>query len=338
MAQLRRAGVPSAIIAKLVVEKVARKWTPLEAGFEQRYLRGEIDARRLAELHDERAREEERELRVALGDGFLAWDREHTVQTMYLGGLQPAEAQKEPLYALQKDWLKRLHALEVAQRNGILDLATCDKERVKAEADYKTKLAAIIGAGRVDGLSSAPDPAVQVRDEFARLQLSDAQVEQLAAVQKQWTEARAAMAASLEETKTIDAAYEGDLRALDRARDEDVRRILGAEAFDRWQRSRDDRYRALRDHAASWSLDQQQVDRVYDTIRAYDLAVANYEHQAQVRAYSGQAVDWAAIETALADYTRETGASLRHYLGRKRFEQLQATGVLGLRTPVATDR
>jgi hypothetical protein len=45
MAQLRQAGVPSGIIAKVVVEKIAQKWTPLEAKFERQYLNDEIDAK-----------------------------------------------------------------------------------------------------------------------------------------------------------------------------------------------------------------------------------------------------------------------------------------------------
>jgi hypothetical protein len=107
MAQLRQAGVPSGIIAKVVVEKIAQKWTPLEAKFERQYLNDEIDAKRLAELHDERAQEEERELRAALGEGYREWHREHIVQNMNLGGLRPCQEQKEPLYLLETDWRRR---------------------------------------------------------------------------------------------------------------------------------------------------------------------------------------------------------------------------------------
>jgi hypothetical protein len=41
---LRRARVPSAIIATVVREKIARDWTPREAAFERQYLEGQIDA------------------------------------------------------------------------------------------------------------------------------------------------------------------------------------------------------------------------------------------------------------------------------------------------------
>jgi hypothetical protein len=331
MTQLRCAGVPGAIIAKVVVEGIAQKWTLLETELERRYLNGEIDAKQLARKHDERAQEEERELRAALGDGFVEWDREHTVGTMYLGGHQPTDEQKELLYALQKDWLRRLRELEVANRNGSLSDAGLEDERAKGEADFKTKLAGIIGTERVDGVASVEDPAQRVRQEFSSMQLTDTQLSRLAEVQTQWEKARGEMAAFLAQTRTMDAAYEGDLKALDRARDDDYRRILGEESFDAWQKAGDDRYRLLRNNAQAWGLDSKQIDHVYATVRAYDLAVATLEHQSQVREQMGEPVDWRTLEDNLADYTRQTAADLRAFLGEERFIAMARQQIFGLR-------
>lgn len=335
MARLRQAGVPGAIIAKIVVEKVAQKWTPLEAQFERQYLNDEIDARRLAELHDERASEEERELRAALGDGYREWHREHLVQNMNLGGLAPAEGQKEPLYALETDWRKRLHELEVAKRNGQLDQDAFDAAFARGEGEYKDKLAAIIGRERVYGEPTENDPRTYLRQEFSRLQLTDAQIAELASVQKTWSDLRGAMAKSLEQSKTMDVAYEGDLQAMDRARDEEYRRILGTEVFDGWQKARDDRYRALRRHAPALGLEPAQVEHVYATLRAYDVAAVTFEHQAQVRSHVGQPVDWAVVDDSLATHANQTEAALRAYLGNERFERMQEQQFFGLRRPNA---
>ena len=331
MTQLRRSGVPGAIIAKVVVEALAQKWTPLEVEHERQYLNGEIDAKQLAGKQDERAQEEERELREALGDGFVEWDREHTVQTMYLGGYQPTDEQKEPLYALQKDWLRRLRELEVANRNGLLSDGALETERAKGEADFKARLAGIIGAERVDNVASVENPAEQVRKEFGRLPLTDTQLSQLAEVQAQWEKARGEMAEFLAQTRTMDAAYEGDLKALDRARDDDYRRILGEQSFDAWQKAGDDRYRLLRNNAQAWGLDSKQIDHVYATVRAYDLAVATLEHQSQVREQMGEPVDWRTLEDNLADYTRQTAADLRAFLGEERFIAMARQQIFGLR-------
>ena len=338
MMQLRRAGVPSAIIARIVMEKVAQKWTPLEAQFERQYLNDEIDAARLGELHDERALEEDAELRAALGAEYRTWHREYIVHNMNLGGLQPTEEQKEPLYVVEMDWRDRLHDLEVAKRKGRLDQAAFDAAFAQAEAEYKSKLAGIIGSERVFGEPADHDPGAPVRREFERLQLTDAQVNELAAVQKKWSDLRRAMGQSLDQTKTMDVAYDGDLQAIDRARDEEYRRILGDEAFTRWQRPVD-RYRALRNDAPAWGLDKSQVDRVYELIRSYDLAVATFEHQAQAREQSGQNVDWGAVDQSVALYTQQTEASLRAYLGNERFEKMKSQAMFGLRqpNPVRTD-
>ena len=331
MGQLRCAGVPGAIIAKVVLEAVAQKWTPLEAEHERQYLNGDIDAKQLAGKHDERAQEEERELRAALGDGFVEWDREHTVQTMYLGGHQPTEEQKESLYVLQKSWLRHLRELEVANRNGLLSDAGLEAERAKGEAEFNLKLVGIIGAERVDSVASIEDAAQQVRREFSRLPLTDTQISQLADVQIQWEKARGEMAAFLAQTKTMDAAYEGDLKALDRARDDDYRRILGEQSFDAWQKAGDERYRLLRNNAQAWGLDSKQIDHVYATIRAYDLAAATLEHQSQVREQMGEPVDWRTLEDSLADYTRQTAADLRAFLGEERFTAMARQQIFGLR-------
>jgi hypothetical protein len=333
MAQLRQAGVPSAIIAKVVVEKVAQKWTPLEAQFERQYLNDEIDARRLAEFHDQRTQEEERELRAALGDGYREWHKEYIVQNMYLGGLEPAEAQKEPLYIFETDWRKRLHELEVAKRNGQLDQAAFDAAFAEGENDYKGKVAGIIGHDRVYGEPVENDSATQLRREFSRLQLTDEQINELAAVQKKWSGLRGAMTESLERSKTMDVAYEGDLQAMDRARDEEYRRILGTEVFDGWQKTRDDRYRALRRHAPALGLEPPQVEHVYATLRAYDLAAATFEHQAQARSHAGQAVDWAAVDEGLTAHVDQKEAALRAYLGNERFERMEQQQFFGRRRP-----
>lgn len=336
MAQFRQAGVPSSILAKLVVEKIALKWTPLEKQLEQQYLHDQIDAKRLAEMHDLRELEQEQELRLALGDGYAAWDKQFTVDNMYLGGLTPTNAERDALYPLQKDYLKRLHDLEVSRRNGQLDEISFADAQQQTEDTYKNQLASIIGPDRVDGIKGNENPAVQLRRDFSRLQLNNAQINELAAIQQKWTAARASMSQSLDQTKTIDVAYEGDLQAIDRARDDEFRRILGEEPFDAWQKSRDDRYNALKRNAAGLSLNQQQVDGIYNVLRSYDLAAATFEHQAQVLAQQGKPVDWASVDKSLTAYAQQTEESLRRYLGSERFALLQKSQIFSFqKTPSA---
>lgn len=338
LTQFRTAGVPSAILARLVVEKVAQKWTPLVKEHEQQYLNDKITAKQLAEFHDQRANEEEQELRMALGDGYAAWDKQQTVDTMYLGGLEPTSAQRDALYPLQKDYLKRLHDFEVAKREGRMDEQAFSAALAQAELNFKNQLVAIIGPDRVDGLAGKEDPVQQVRQDFARLKLTESQMSQLAGVQQKWSDTRAEMAKALEQTRSMDVAYEGDLKAIDRARDEEFSRILGQEAFDAWQKPQDDRYSIMKNNAGIWNLAPQQVDSVFNTIRAYDLAVFNFEYQAQIREHGGQAVDWTAVQSKIAEYTRQTETALRQQLGQERFEKIQQSQILGLRSSPQTLR
>jgi len=332
ISELRRVGVPATIIAKLVVEKVAQKWTPIEAELEQKYLHGEIDARRLAEFHDQRANEEVAELRTALGSAYTDWDIEHTVGNMYLGGLVPAEELKRPLYDLQKSHLARLHAMEVARREGRLAQDHFDSNHAREVLDFKNRLAVLIGPERVDGLAPVASMP-QVRADFAQLKLDDTRMRALVDVHEKWSAARAELARSLEQSKQLDSAYEGDLHALDQARDGEYRRVLGNELFDAWQRAGDDRHRAMKENAAAWKLDAPTIASVYSELRAYDLAVANREYQAQLREHAGETVDWAKVQSDVAAYTRVAEASLRAQLGDERFARLSAASIISLREP-----
>jgi hypothetical protein len=328
MSELRRVGVPSAIIAKVVVEKIAQKWTPIEADLERKYLHGEIDVKQLAEYHDKRAREQENDLRAALGEGFLAWDRETTVGNMYLGGLVPSEEQKAPLHALEKEWLARVRDLESNLRNGAMDQATFDATRATAEHDYKLRLAAIIGRDRVDLPADPADKANGLRRDFALLKLGDEQMNQLTSIHEKWKTAREGVTQSVEATRTVDAAARGDLDALDRARDEEYRRVMGNELFTAWQRAGDDRFVAMRENSARWNLDEATIARVYADIRAYDLVVASREYRAQIAEQSGESVDWAAVQASVANYSRQTEAALRSYLDDARLAQLREAKII----------
>jgi len=330
LVQLRRAGVPSAIIAKLVTEKVALKWNAREEACERQYLQNEIDEKRIAELQVERASEEEQELRAALGDDYLAWDKERVLRGMLLGGFVPSLAQKDALYAIQKSWLGRLKELEAAHRDGRLDAAAFDAAYTRAESEYKAQLAAIVGASRVDGPPPVEEPTVQVRREFGRLSLTASQFADLASTQQTWSKMRRELAASVVQNGSTDAADEDDLRTIDDAREAELRRILGEDAFRVWHRSRDASYRVLQSDPQFAGLDAVQLGRVYDAVRDYDIAASTLRHNERMREFSGQAPDQAAIDQARAILAKQTKVSLCALLGRERYERMQKDGLFGL--------
>src|SRR6185295_4749221 len=61
--QLRAAGVPNRLLAKLVLADFEERWQKREDEFQRKYARGEADLDEMPLLVDDRDREQERELR-----------------------------------------------------------------------------------------------------------------------------------------------------------------------------------------------------------------------------------------------------------------------------------
>jgi len=334
----REAGVPAPILAQLVAEKVAQKWTPRERQIEQQHLDGTLDQRHIGDLHDERASELQQELRAALGDAFDAWEREHLVDSMYLGGPTPTEEQRDQLYTLQRHHLQQLRELERARRWGEISETEYTAAHAAIGSDHHEKLGAIIGHDRADDPELPQSPLARVQREFSALALSESQVAELAVAHERWNNLRGALAESLRKTGELDISYVSDSEAIDHTRDEEFRRIIGSEAFDAWQMVRDDRFGALQRHAARWQLEPQQVEHVYRAIRDCDRTIASLEQQTNARLHVGDAVDWSSLSLTFERFTRQTEEKLRAYLGAERFEQMQRDGLISLRRGRAIPR
>jgi hypothetical protein len=71
------------------------------------------------------------------------------------------------------------------------------------------------------------------------------------------------------ETPDQRQAYEERLRALDTARDQEYKRVLGTNDFDQLQKIQDHRYRLLKRHANTWSLSESDIDYIYSSVQHY---------------------------------------------------------------------
>jgi len=101
--QLRAAGVPNTVIARVVLADLEDRWQKRLNECQEKFSRGEVDADAFLALSQERDREQEAELRAALGDeGYKSWDRGNTLRDLNPGKIQLSAAETNALYGLKK--------------------------------------------------------------------------------------------------------------------------------------------------------------------------------------------------------------------------------------------
>src|SRR5262245_20974065 len=146
---LRAAGIPNRVLVKVVLADFEDRWQKREDELQQKYNRGEVDADAMSALQDEREREEEKELRAALGDdGYKEWDRERTLGSLNLRSIKVSAAETNSIYAMQKDLQRRFQELEQSRRKGDLDEADFAELQSKAQNNFDERLKALLGDDR----------------------------------------------------------------------------------------------------------------------------------------------------------------------------------------------
>jgi len=110
--QLRAAGVPNNVLARVVL-------SDLDEGWQSRFEECHGNADTMAALQQEQERDKEAEMRAALGEeGFKLWDQGNMLREANIGKIQLTDSETNALY----DWKKKLQQrhldLEQARLNG----------------------------------------------------------------------------------------------------------------------------------------------------------------------------------------------------------------------------
>ncbi|MDQ5980868.1 MAG: hypothetical protein QG602_3846, partial [Verrucomicrobiota bacterium] len=180
---------------------------------------------------------------------------------------------------------------------------------------------------------AAPSPdemAFQVLGEFGHLHLTAAQFAQLATVQQAWIGMRRDLAASMARHERRHKGDVADLSLIDRARDSEVRRIVGEETFRIWLATRDVHHRAFQSDPQVQGLDERRIAQIYAAIREHDLATTTLPSAGPSRAFSDQSADRHVPSDTRALQVAETEVVLGNLLGRAPFARMQRQGLFGL--------
>ena len=272
------------------------------------------------------------EMRAALGDeGFNQWDHANMMREANGGKAPMSASEAEAVYGFWKKLQRCGLEMKEAKLKGTMDDALTANVWEKSVAEYNRQMKDLLGDARYAKAQQTDDGAAveSLRRDFAKANPSDAQFNKLLKVQQQWGERRAEIEKQFQSDQSS-AAYEDQLRALDEARDQEFQRVLGAEAYDTFQKQQDPNYNRMKKYAGIWGLDNGKIDYVYGALKSYEKTMSDYQTAARALEAKGQTVDWAAVDKNLLQLAEQTQRALQSSLGQDSFSKLQRNGVIQL--------
>jgi hypothetical protein len=314
--QLRAAGVPNRILARVAQAEFAEQW-------DKRVEECRRDGNKIAVLQRQRERDEEAEIRAALGEeGFKLWDQENMLREANIGKIQLTASEADTIYELKKKMQHNFWDLEDARLKGEMDDAEVEDAYHKASSGFDEQMKVLLGDERYAKSQGMDDVAIaaNLRQEFAKVNPSDSQFQELLKAQQQWNERRAEL-----DTSSMD--YPEQIKGLDAARDQEYQRVLGTNVFNTLQKEQDGRYARMKKYENNWGLDDGKIDYVYGTVKDYEKSVQDYQAQARALEDEGENVDWRALNTNLQQFAQQTQQALQNYLGQESFNKMQRNGV-----------
>ena len=316
---LRRAGVPADVLAGLVRADFDHRWQTRVAEMQRQYLQGHADADALAALALEHDAQLETELRSALGaDAFRRWDMTRVMDSLNVNQVQLSDAERDAVYELERGLQDDLRKAQANKLRGGIDQATLNSVEQSAQEAVAQKLRALLGEPRATQLQGVDDTLGKLRQGLSTEPLSDAQLQALADVQRNWDQTRSQLAEL--QNHTGNPAYADAIQQAEEKWRGEFQGVTGANAFEQFLKLQDSRYVDLRRFAARWQVSPFESEGIIDTVGIYDEIVRQYGLDAQARE-----VDPAAV---LRQFQQQTERTLQQRLGADRFAVLKQNGIV----------
>jgi len=333
--QLRAMGVPNKILARVVWANLDQGWTKHATEVALKY---HGDPEVMAALQLETDKSKDAEMRAALGEeGFTEWDHENMLREVSQKKIQLTPAETDQAYDLWKKRQQRQLDLQQAQMDGTMDPADVAEATGKAEAEYAQQLKSVLGDERYAKSQQTGDTsaAADLRQNLAGANPSDSQFQALLKAQQQWNEQRTALDQQFQ-NDPASTAYADQIKALDAARAQEYRRVLGDNAFAALQKQQDPGYTQMKKYENLWNLDDNSIDTVYGAMKYYQRTAEDYQAQARALQAGGQNVDWTGVNKNLETFAQQTEQSLQKYLGPDRYNRMAQNGVFQIGLPEMT--
>jgi hypothetical protein len=260
-------------------------------------------------------------MRAALGEeGFKRWDVKKMLWEAMSTEVTVTSSESDAIYAAKKKLEQRELELEQAKVKGSMDDAAINDAEDKAYAEYNQQLKAVLGDDRYAKSQQLDDAfaARNLRYTLTRngVNPDDSQFQALFKAEQDYSQSQIKLDSSAPD-------YPAQLKALNDARDQQYRQVLGADAYDIFQKEQDPGYSRMKKYETLWGLDDSKADYVYNTMKSYEKSVQDYQAQLSALQAQGQKVDWDGAKQHLQQLTDQTGQTLQNYLGQNSFDKLQ---------------
>jgi hypothetical protein len=226
--QLRAMGVPNDTLAL-----VAR--VDFEVQWDSRFEDCKGDRDKLAAVQLAMSMSKDAEMRAALGDAdFRRWDQKNMLWEAMSTEVDVTDAEGGAIYDAKKKLQQRLLDLEQARLKGTMDDAEVTDVQDKAYAEYFQQLKDTLGDERYAKSQQLDDgfAADRLRHELAGVNPNDAQFQELFKASREYDKAELGLDPSSPD-------YAAQSKALNDARDQQYRQVLGDSAFDALQKQQD---------------------------------------------------------------------------------------------------
>jgi len=331
LAQFQRLGVTRDVVVNALLGEVHRRWDERFAALEKRYAPRQVPEREYLALARQRDADQVLALKQALGEqDYLAWHKDHTLRMLNVGGVSLSAPEAEQAYRLQREFDEEYAARQMAMEDGVADAADLGRLHAQAQAALDRQLEQLLGAQRFQQMRGISSPIADVQRRYGDLNPTEAQAQAVLRAEEQYLAGEAALAARLKTSSDDTAAIAQTLEAMRAARDQELRRTFGAEAYDAVLRQQDPTYRRLTQFAAAWELQDHELTAAYETLSAFHAGAERTRAAAALREAAGHPVDWPAVRTAIEDSRQQTESSLREVLGPARADRLKQNDLLAL--------
>lgn len=332
IAQLEQLGITRDLLVSALLEDFHRRWDRRFTELQKRYAPKQVPEREFVELGRLRDAERGRELKAALGEaGYLAWDKEQTLRTLNSTGVAMTAAEAERAYRLQKDFDEKHAELQMAMEDGVADRADVATLQAQAQEALEREFERLFGKPRLDEMRGYTDPIADVYRAFGDLSPTPDQANAVLRADQDFRAREAALARRVQENPGDPATITAELKAMNEAREENLRRIFGAEAYDTMKRQNDPTYKTLKQYANAWELQEHEIQSVYETLHAFHDQAERTRIPAQMSEAAGQPVNWRDINTAIEQARQQTEAGLQNLIGGERLRRLKQNGLLTTR-------
>ena len=332
VAQLEQVGFSRAVVVSALLEDFHRRWDQRTAEMEKRYAPRQVPEREYVELARQREVERVRELKAALGEeGYRAWDQERTLHAVNPSGLPLTPDEAERAYRLQKEFEQQHRELQMAVEDGVADGADAATLQARAQTALEQELERLFGKQRLDRMRGITDPIADVQWKFADLNPTPAQAHAVVAADENYRTREAELANRLARQPADAASLTAELKALNEAREEELRRIFGEQGYEAAVREGDPTFKTLQQFAGAWGLKEDDVRLVHDALRAMQQEVERTRSAAALRQAAGQRVDWREVDAAIEQARQQGEAGLQDLIGGERAGRLKQNGLLSVR-------